>query len=103
MPDLFPALANPAVNLLPYDGIVNDYGTLFSADEADALLADLLANIPWRHDEVVLYGKRITAARQMAWYGDSAFDYTYSGVTRRALPWNATLLAIKEKGAVLDN
>ncbi|MDO4775968.1 MAG: alpha-ketoglutarate-dependent dioxygenase AlkB [Cardiobacteriaceae bacterium] len=96
-PDLFAANPDPAANLLPFDGIVNDYGTLFSADEADALLAGLLANIPWRHDEALIYGKRIITARQVAWYGDATFDYTYSGVTRRALPWNDILLAIREK------
>lgn len=95
--DLFLQTPDPAGNLLPYDGIVNDYGTLFSTSRADALFATLMHDIAWRHDEALIYGKRITTARQVAWYGDAAFDYTYSGVTRRALPWNAILLAIREK------
>ena len=35
------ATADPARNLLPYDGIVNDHGAVFAA-EADVLLAWLL-------------------------------------------------------------
>lgn len=98
MPWLFDlAPPDPAANLLPCDGIVNDYGPLFAPPEADAHLAALLAHTPWRHDEVVIYGRRITTARQVAWVGDAAFAYTYSGVTRTATPWSATLLAIKRQ------
>lgn len=98
MPWLFDlAPPDPAANLLPCDGIVNDYGPLFAPPEADAHLAALLAHTPWRHDEVVIHGRRITTARQVAWVGDAAFAYTYSGVTRTATPWSATLLAIKRQ------
>lgn len=95
--DLFAPAADPTDNLLPADGIVNDYGQLFSTVEADALFAALLSEIPWRHDEAVIYGKHITTARKVAWYGDHAFSYTYSGITRTALPWNHTLLTIKAR------
>ncbi|PAT40030.1 2OG-Fe(II) oxygenase [Vandammella animalimorsus] len=96
-PDLFASAPDPAANLLPFDGIVNDYGAVFAPDEADGLLRYLLDEIPWRHDEAVMYGKRIVTARQVAWYGDAAFDYRYSGATRTALPWTETLLAIKAR------
>ena len=33
--DLFPETANPHANLLPYDGIVSDFGRIFTAAEAD--------------------------------------------------------------------
>ena len=33
--DLFPETANPRANLLPYDGIVSDFGRIFTAAEAD--------------------------------------------------------------------
>lgn len=94
-PDLFPAMPDPYENILPYDGIVNDYGVCFAAREADAYFAALEAETAWRHDEVRLYGKRIITARQVAWYGDSRFSYTYSGVTRKALPWYPVLREIK--------
>lgn len=93
--DLFAAPPQPEANLLPYDGIVNDYGVIFATHRADALLDALLRDIPWRHDEAVIYGRRITTARKVAWYGDGAFSYTYSGITRTALPWSGVLPEIK--------
>ncbi|WP_197272090.1 alpha-ketoglutarate-dependent dioxygenase AlkB [Neisseria sp. 83E34] len=95
-PELFLSPAQPERNLLPYDGIVNDYGVIFPKQEADAYYACLKNTVLWRHDEVVIYGKRITTARQTAWYGDDSIQYAYSGITRTALPWNKVLLAIKE-------
>ncbi|MCQ9326614.1 alpha-ketoglutarate-dependent dioxygenase AlkB family protein [Neisseria dentiae] len=93
--DLFDTPPQPEANLLPYDGIVNDYGVIFAAHRADALLDALLRDIPWRHDEAVIYGRRITTARKVAWYGDGAFSYTYSGITRTSLPWSGVLPEIK--------
>ncbi|VEJ20312.1 alpha-ketoglutarate-dependent dioxygenase AlkB family protein [Neisseria animaloris] len=94
--DLFSLLPQQENNLLPYDGIVNDYGIVFPAETADRYFAVLMRETPWRHDEAVLYGKHITTARQTAWYGDEPFAYTYSGITRRALPWTAALAAVKQ-------
>lgn len=68
--DLFGDPPCPAANLLPYGGIVNDYGIVFPPPQADGYFAELLNHIPWRHDEAVIYGKRITTARKVAWYGD---------------------------------
>ena len=50
---LFEDAADPQINLLPCDGVVNDHGTVFAA-EADAMLAWLLAEVPWQHDEIQL-------------------------------------------------
>lgn len=97
MHDLFAAKPDPAANVLPGDGIVNDHGRLSTTDEADAWLSILLADVPWRRDEAMIRGRRIRTARQVAWYGDAAFDYRYSGVTRTALPWHPALLAIKAR------
>ena len=53
--------------------------------------------IAWRHDEAVIYGKHITTARQVAWYGEQNFAYTYSGATRTAQPWDSVLADIKQQ------
>lgn len=94
-PDLFQNHL-PADNLLPYDGIVNDLGVILQSHEADELLNELLHCIPWQHDEVVMYGKRITTTRRMAWYGDKDFSYTYSGIRRTARPWHPALLTVRQ-------
>ena len=55
--------------------------------------ATLLKETPWQHDEVVVFGKRITTARQVAWYGDA--PYYYSGALKQPLPWSEAMLALK--------
>ena len=94
-PDLFPAVSDPAINVLPYDGMVQDYGMIFSLAAADRYLQHLLVHIPWQHDQLVIFGKSITTARQIAWYGDKPFNYRYSGSDHRALVWDDVLLQLK--------
>ena len=95
MADLFGFAPQPSDNLLPYDGTVNDYGIVFAAEAADVYLRTLLAEIDWRHDEAVVFGQHRTTARQVAWYGERAFSYTYSGIRRTALLWQPLLLDLK--------
>jgi alkylated DNA repair dioxygenase AlkB len=82
-------------NLLPRDGNVRYYPNMFGHDVAERLFRGLMENIDWRHDEVVLFGKRIITRRMVAWYGDRDYAYTYSKTTKRALPWIPELLEIK--------
>ncbi|MBZ4187939.1 alpha-ketoglutarate-dependent dioxygenase AlkB family protein [Niabella beijingensis] len=82
-------------NLLPYDGIAQYYGPVLTRPDADRYLDQLLTTISWKHDEAVIFGKKIITKRKVAWYGNKAFDYTYSNTTRRALPWTQELLALK--------
>ena len=84
-------------NLLPFDGIVNYHGMVWGQFEADHFLKVLSTDIAWEHDEVMMFGKKITTKRKVAWYGDKPFDYTYSHVKKSALPWTAVLKAIKDK------
>lgn len=87
--------SDPMANLLPYDGAVNYHGPILSHGEAERYFDALLANVPWKNDEAVIFGKRIIMARQVAWYGDSDYSYAYSGTTKRALLWNAELFTLK--------
>lgn len=86
---------DPGTNLLPCDGMVNYFGSIFSQPESDRLFNALLREVAWKNDELVMFGKAIVTARKVAWYGDSTFDYTYSGTTKRALIWSNELLRIK--------
>jgi len=87
--------ADPTLNLLPCDGTVNYHGSVLNHDEAERYYALLLQQVPWRNDEAVIFGKHIVTARKVAWYGDSAYAYTYSGTTKQALAWNAELRELK--------
>jgi alkylated DNA repair dioxygenase AlkB len=84
------------VNLLPRDGGVDYYGQVMGAEEAERYLERLLGEIEWRNDEAVIFGRHIVTKRKVAWYGDNLYTYTYSNITRQALPWTADLLALKE-------
>ena len=86
---------DPRANLLPQDGEVYYYGRVMTYAEADQYLQTLLATIPWRNDEAVIFGKRIETKRKVAWYGDRPFEYTYSNLTKTALPWTPALLQLK--------
>lgn len=94
--DLFNQIPQYNSNLLPYDGIVIYYGKLMSQDTANHHLQALLTNIEWRNDEAIMFGKRIITKRKVAWYGDAPFAYTYSKITKQALPWTTELIALKK-------
>lgn len=82
-------------NLLPHDGIVNYYGRIFDGPASDRFLSLLLHDIDWRNDEAIIFGRKIVTSRKVAWYGSLPFEYTYSKVTKTALPWTETLLELK--------
>jgi alkylated DNA repair dioxygenase AlkB len=93
--DLFNNIIDEKTNLLPKDGTVNYYGKLFDQKEADHYFQMLLANIDWHNDEAIIFGKKVITKRKVAWYGDKPFQYTYSKITKLALPWTNKLLQIK--------
>ncbi len=97
MPDLFDALIDPSMNCLPKDGVVNYYGPVIPPEEAGHYFRCLLEHIEWKHDEAVIFGKHIVTQRKVAWYADHPFEYTYSKIRRRALPWTITLLELKAR------
>lgn len=82
-------------NLLPKDGTVLYWGDFLSLPQADHYFEKLLTTIEWRHDEVIIFGKRIITARKVAWYGSEAFPYTYSHQTKTALAWTHELQELK--------
>lgn len=94
--ELFPTEHYPATNILPKDGLVNYYGKIFTSAEAAHYTKQLFTTIDWKNDESFIYGKLIVTKRKVGWYGDKAFDYTYSKTTKKALPWTKELLEIKK-------
>ena len=94
--DLFSNDIDTSRNLLPKDGIVNYYGKLMLRQQADHFFNSLLETIDWKNDEAIIFGKRIITKRKVAWYGDKAFEYSYSNTTKKALPWTNELLELKD-------
>jgi alkylated DNA repair dioxygenase AlkB len=93
--ELFSNQIEETRNLLPKHGIVNYFGKLFSTEQANHYLNCLLSTIEWKNDEAIMFGKLIITKRKVAWYGDYGFDYSYSNITKRALPWTKELLELK--------
>jgi len=93
--DLFNTQAGSSLNLLPKDGTVNYYGKLFSAEQSNKYLSSLLNTIEWKNDEAIIFGKLLITKREVAWYGDKDFEYSYSKITKRALPWTKELSELK--------
>ncbi|MFN0077857.1 MAG: alpha-ketoglutarate-dependent dioxygenase AlkB family protein [Prosthecobacter sp.] len=87
--------ADPTLNLLPCDGVVNYHGPVLGQNEAQRYFEALLHEVPWQNDEAIIFGKRIVTARKVAWYGDTDYAYTYSGTTKHALVWHAELRELK--------
>jgi len=87
--------ADPNKNLLPYDGTVNYYGVVIN--QTQEIYESLLADIDWKNDEAIIFGKHILTKRKVAWYGDRAFEYTYSGILKRAQPWTELLKELKRQ------
>ncbi|TJY36322.1 alpha-ketoglutarate-dependent dioxygenase AlkB family protein [Pontimicrobium aquaticum] len=93
---LFNDLIDETKNLLPKDGVVNYYGKIIPNKLANTIFHSLLENLDWQHDEATVYGKHYITKRKVAWYGDKAFEYTYSGKTKKALPLTPGLLKLKQ-------
>jgi len=93
--DLF--AADPTHNLLPYDGQVYDFGQVI--DVPEWWYQQLLAELPWQHDVVTLFGKTHITNRQIVWM--SAKDYRYSGQLKTAVPWTEQLWKLKQQIEVM--
>lgn len=63
--------------------------------DATAMLHRLIETIPWRQDNIVLWGRSIAQPRLTAWYGDPGRSYTYSGLTLDPLPWTDELQTLR--------
>ena len=94
--DLFNDLFDGQENLLPKDGTVNYFGQIMSDEEAHRYYSVLLNEIEWKNNQAIIFGKLIETKRKIAWYGDFPFAYTYSKITKTALPWTDTLLELKK-------
>lgn len=84
-------------NLLPRDGETYYFGIVLEQEEEQRSFQELLEEVEWKHDEVMIFGKKMITARKTAWYGDKEFEYTYSKMTKKARLWIPQLLVLKQK------
>ena len=94
--DLFPA--QTTLERIPMqDAEVYYLRELPLAQTAEAVMNQLINEVPWRAENIVVWGKTYPQPRLTAWYGDNGINYTYSGIQLVALPWTHTLIDIKNR------
>jgi alkylated DNA repair dioxygenase AlkB len=89
------------MNLLPRGGTAIYYGRIFDEPTARNYYERLSSSLPWRHDDVVMFGKRVVTAREVAWFADAGIPYRYSGTVKQAAAWTPELAELKERIEVL--
>lgn len=67
------------------------------AGQADALFAELLAQVPWEIHRIHLFGREVDSPRLSCWIGDPEAAYTYSGTRFVPRPWPQALLPVRER------
>ena len=92
--DLF--VPQPETNILPFDGVVEDYGLILEQAQSQQYLQYFLSQLAWQHDEVRLFGKLYVTARKVVWYGDAHYQYRYSETLKQAQLWPPGLLRLKQ-------
>lgn len=94
--DLFQHELTSPIMVLPYDGEVLYKSAFYDADKSAEYFQRLYDELDWQRDELIMFGKHIITKRKVTWYGDEELSYTYSKIERKAKPWPAVLLEIKE-------
>ena len=82
-------------NLLHQDGIALYWEKAIPENQIKQLFDELLHHISWENERVVMFGKEIITKRKVAFYSDPSIAYTYSSRTKVGLPWNETLITLK--------
>lgn len=85
-----------AVLPLP-DALLRFAPDFLATAEADALLHELHAAIPWEQHHVRLFGRTLPAPRLSCWIGDRDAAYTYSRVRFAPRPWPSALVALRAR------
>ena len=95
-------LKNP-INIIHQDGIALYHEKVISGEQIKPLYDELLNNINWENERVVMFGKEIITKRKVAFYSDPSIAYTYASRTKVGLPWNETLITLKNMVASITN
>ena len=79
------------------DSDIRYYPTFLGRQQGKAYFDILKKTVPWRQDNITLFGKTHPQPRLTALYGSNERTYSYSNITMAPLPFSEALLEIKEK------
>ncbi|HEX2604327.1 MAG TPA: alpha-ketoglutarate-dependent dioxygenase AlkB [Oxalicibacterium sp.] len=89
---------SPRLQKLPISGAdIQWMPALLDPSESMHLFEMLHRSVPWRQEDVFLFGRRIAQPRLTAWYGDADARYRYSGLELSPLPWTEVLLQLRQR------
>lgn len=77
------------------DGSARLWRQAFPADAAGRLFAEIRREIDWRQETITIFGANRLVPRLVAWHGDAAARYAYSGVMHEPEPWTPALSSIR--------
>ncbi|MEB3322988.1 MAG: alpha-ketoglutarate-dependent dioxygenase AlkB [Synechococcaceae cyanobacterium] len=62
-----------------------------------AVMERLLMEVPWRQEQVTLFGRRQPMPRLTCWMAEPGCSYAYSGLRQRIEPWTPTVAALRQR------
>lgn len=83
--------------LLPKDGEAWLFPEFIPGDEADEYLKNVLTEIHWKQEPILIFGKWVMQPRLTALYGVSDKPFGYSGITMQPIPMTKPILEIKKR------
>ena len=54
-------------------------------------------NVAWAKESFSIFGRRVTAPRGLAWFGDAGLNYRYTGTDHMAEGWPTALSALRDR------
>lgn len=95
---LLPLSSNSNPILLPVQDAEFRYWQGFvGAQEAEDLYQWLVQHIPWRQDEITLFGKKVLQPRLVCWMADAGISIKYSGLVMAPTSWLAPVSDLKSR------
>jgi len=85
----------PRISLPDCD--IQYFPNFWTTEEATYYYKKFLNTIPWRQDNIRVFGKTYPQPRLTALYGNNQKTYSYANITMDPYPFTPDLLAIKQK------
>ncbi len=89
-------LSTQKVKLEQPDADISYFPAFFSPETANNYFSKLRTTIPWRQDNITVFGKTYPQPRLTALFGNNGKSYSYSNITMYPQAFNAELLQIKK-------
>jgi len=94
---LFEPKHDSVLNILPKDGFAYYLPAVLTESESNNVFIQVKTSLPWEPDQLIMFGRKVTTRRKVAWIGDPNCSYTYSGVQKSPQVWTPELLSIKNQ------